>query len=166
VFCFGQKVYVSCDDPKPKGSIEKKIVELNYSVIDDSSKADIIARFVYQKAKSAMSFKVKPNIYASILFYDGKNNELSKTDQVGGLTGVWVGYNPRVDAAWKILTRDFETKLKEAVDKVSSTAAKENTQISIRSKADELTKLKKLLDDGALSKEEFEAEKKKILDSK
>ncbi|ANH80078.1 hypothetical protein A8C56_02945 [Niabella ginsenosidivorans] len=32
------------------------------------------------------------------------------------------------------------------------------------SKADELTKLKKLLDDGVLTKEEFEAEKRKILD--
>lgn len=31
------------------------------------------------------------------------------------------------------------------------------------SKADEIAKLKKLLDDGALTKEEFEAEKKKIL---
>lgn len=32
------------------------------------------------------------------------------------------------------------------------------------SKADEISKLKKLLDDGALTKEEFEAEKKKILE--
>ena len=32
-------------------------------------------------------------------------------------------------------------------------------------KADELTKLKKLLDDGVLSKEEFEVEKKKILNA-
>lgn len=164
---FSQKIYVSCDDPKPKGSIEKKIKELNYIVVDDSSKADIIAKFVYRQLKNpVVSFKVKPNIEAKILFYDNKDMLLSITDEVGGLTGVWAGYNARIDAAWKILTRDFEQKLKEAISKLKDApkeVKKESKQGNSLSVADELTKLKKLYDDGILTKDEFEAQKKKLL---
>lgn len=164
---FGQKIYVNCEDHKPKGSIEKKITELNYIIADDSAKADIVAKFVYRQLKNPIiSFKVKPNIEAKILFYDNRDMLLSTTDEVGGLAGVWAGYNPRVDAAWKILTRDFEQKLKEAVSKVFSiktAGPKKETSTSV-SIADELTKLKKLYDDGILTKEEFEAQKKKLLE--
>jgi hypothetical protein len=42
---------------------------------------------------------------------------------------------------------------------------KKETATNATSRADELTKLKKLLDDGVLTKEEFEAEKKKLLEN-
>ena len=119
-----------------------------------------------ERKNPIISFKVKPNIEAKILFYDNRDMLLSTTDEVGGLAGVWAGYNPRVDAAWKILTRDFEQKLKEAVSKVFSiktAGPKKETSTSV-SIADELTKLKKLYDDGILTKEEFEAQKKKLLE--
>ncbi len=162
----GQKIYVDCEDPKPRGSIEKKITELNYIVVDDSSKADIKAKFVYRQLKNpVVSFKVKPNIEAKILFYNNKDMLLTTTDEVGGLTGVWAGYNPRIDAAWKILTRDFEQKLKEAASKVSGLKPepKRQSNSETTSVADELTKLKKLYDDGILTKDEFETQKKKLL---
>lgn len=161
---FGQKIYVKCDDPKPKGSIEKKLTELNYIVSPDSVNADIIAYFTYEKAKKAVSFKVKPNIFANIIFYDNKSMLLSTTQEVGGLTAAWSGYNPRVDAAWKILTRDFEPTLTEAVNKIRP-ASKNATPSkgSSLSTADELEKLKKLYDNGTLTKDEFEAAKKKLL---
>lgn len=41
---------------------------------------------------------------------------------------------------------------------------RKEAKVSTGSKADELAKLKKLLDDGVLTKEEFESEKKKVLD--
>lgn len=167
VLSIGQKVYVECDDPKPRGSIEKKVTELNYLIAEDSAKADIVAKFVHKQLKNpVVSFKVKPNIAAKILFYDSKGMLLVSTEEVGGLAGVWAGYNPRIDAAWKILTRDFETKLRFAADKVkdaTSKAADRGRDVA-GSKAHEIGKLKKLLDDGALTKEEFEAEKKKILE--
>lgn len=162
----GQKIYVNCDDPKPKGSIEKKITELKYLVVSDSANADIVAKFNYVMQKSAISFKIKADLKGYISFLDKNGILLSKTNEVGGLRAGWSGYNPRVDAAWKILTRDFEQKLKEAVSKVSGIKPepkKESAKSETLSVADELTKLKKLYDEGVLTKEEFEAQKKKLL---
>ena len=45
------------------------------------------------------------------------------------------------------------------------TISSKKTNHQTVSKADELSKLKKLMDDGVLTKEEFEAEKKKILEN-
>ncbi|SDD77040.1 SHOCT domain-containing protein [Niabella drilacis] len=174
---FAQKIYVDCEDQKPKGSIEKKIGELNFIVVQDSTKADIKARFVYQKAKTAMSFKVKPNIYAKILFYSKDDQFLSATEEVGGLTAAWSGYNPRVDAAWKILSRDFENSLKSAITIIYKNEKVADSPLEKETKADskvddekslsaELIKLKKLYDDGALSEDEYKAAKKKLLDPK
>ena len=71
---------------------------------------------------------------------------------------MWHGYEVDIDnaiaAGEVVIPEEFKQK-----DKVHQIEAK-GTAVSV---ADELLKLKKLLDDGILTKDEFEAERKKIL---
>ncbi|AUC15453.1 hypothetical protein BTO06_10000 [Tenacibaculum sp. SZ-18] len=58
--------------------------------------------------------------------------------------------------------------IKEAIDSCEITPCKSENEkvVKTESKYDKIKKIKELLDDGVLTKEEFEAEKKKILNSK
>ena len=166
--CFGQKFLVIEDDSKINNRIAERITNLGYDVVKERGEADLIAQMIYEKKKGYMSFKTgwknkenKYNKVGYIAFLNTKGDTLSTTDEQGGYARYYNTYVALSELTNKILKTDFNERLGDAI-KTFKPANKE--QPVSTSKADEIAKLKKLLDDGALTKEEFEAEKKKILD--
>jgi len=168
VFSFGQKFLVIEDDSRINERIANRITTLGYSVVKERGDADFIAQMIYEKRKGYMSFKTgwknkenKYNKVGYIAFLSAKGDTLSLTDEQGGYAKYYNTYVALSELTNKILKNDFDSKLKEAIKGFSPPKKEESISSS---KADELTKLKKLLDDGVLTKEEFEAEKKKVLE--
>lgn len=73
-----------------------------------------------------------------------------------GLTNYEIDIDNAILSGELVVPDEFKPKPKNAV-----TVVEVKQQISV---ADELTKLKKLLDDGVLTKEEYDAQKKKLLE--
>jgi len=99
--------------------------------------------------------------------YSGKTFEIFKIKVFRGRQVPVIKYgNPKN----KIMGQRWDIEIEGAITSgeinVPEQYRKEKPHTPAISRADELTKLKKLLDDGVLTKEEFEAEKKKILDAK
>ncbi|TXH20867.1 MAG: SHOCT domain-containing protein [Chitinophagaceae bacterium] len=167
---FAQKFLVIEDDKRINQRISNRITTLGYTVVKEVDKADYIAQMIYEKRKGYMSFRTgwkneeyKYNKVGYIAFLSAKGDTLSTTEEQGGIARYYNTYVALSELTNKILKKDFNNKLKEAI-KDFTTHAKNPTTQTI-SKADELIKLKKLMDDGVLTKDEFEAEKKKILEN-
>jgi hypothetical protein len=158
------------DDMKINERIANRISTLGYPVVKERAEADFIAQMIYEKKKGYMSktgWKNKENKYNKvgyIAFLNTKGDTLSTTEEQGGYARYYNTYVALSELANKILKHDFDIKLKESITGFTPTVKKEKLTEAALSKADELAKLKKLMDEGVLTKEEFEAEKKKILD--
>ncbi|MEE6186938.1 SHOCT domain-containing protein [Niabella digestorum] len=168
----GQKFYVIEPDHKINDRISKRISQLGFVVVRDIDEADIIAQMIYEKRKGYMSFKTgwkneeyKYNKVGYIAFLNKDRDTLSATEEQGGKAKYYNTYVALSELTNKILKYDFDKNLFAAIKKVtpSSSANPQTTSSQNYSKADELSKLKKLLDEGVLTQEEFEAEKKKLL---
>ncbi|WP_346236911.1 SHOCT domain-containing protein [Niabella insulamsoli] len=164
---FAQKFLVVEDDSRINERIANRIMTLGYSVVKEGDKADFVAQMIYEKRKGYMSLKTgwknkdnKYNKVGYVAFLNMKGDTLSATEEQGGYARYYNTYTALSELTNKILQSDFNTALKDALK--SYTPKKETHQNT--SKADEIAKLKKLLDEGALTKEEFEAEKKKLLE--
>jgi hypothetical protein len=101
--------------------------------------------------------------------YSGLNGEVSKVQRRGSRKLGYVDY-----AILKLgLPERYEVDINSAIavgeivlpEQYTTKAAKPSSGAPV-SLADELAKLKKLLDDGILTKEEFDAQKKKLLEKK
>lgn len=82
------------------------------------------------------------------------NNKRGNTSYLiigAGLMNFWIDIEGAIEFDEIVIPDEFKTK-------------KTSQPQTIVSVADELTKLKKLLDDGVLTKEEFDAQKKKLLE--
>lgn len=167
---FGQSFLVIEDDNRINERVADRITNLGYSVVKERDKADFIAQVIYEKRKGYMSFKTgwankenKYNKVGYIAFLNNKGDTLSATDEQGGIARYYNTYVALSELVNKILKTDFNSKLKDAIKDYKPTEKENKQSAQTTSKADELTKLKKLYDDGVLTKEEFEAEKKKLL---
>lgn len=165
---FAQTFLVIEDDNRINERVADRITNLGYSVVKERNKADFIAQVIYEKRKGYMSFKTgwankenKYNKVGYIAFLNTKGDTLSATDEQGGIARYYNTYVALSELVNKILKTDFNDKLKEAIKTYKPQSnSTTNKQSSV---ADELTKLKKLYDDGILTKDEFEAQKKKLL---
>lgn len=160
-FSQAQTFYIKEIDKPIYNTLKNRISYLGYSVTEDKKEADFIAELVYEKKKGYMSFKSGYNKVGFIRFLDSGGTELYKTKEQGGIARGYNTYSALSSLFKKIMKEDFDSTLKKAV--ASYTPAKKEHFQRSTSKVDELAKLKKLLDEGALTKEEFEAEKKKLL---
>lgn len=79
---------------------------------------------------------------------------------IGSLVNYWIDIDNAIDAGELLLPEPYNAKVKKA-NSVQTPVVIEQTKLST---ADELKKLKELLDAGVLTKEEFEQQKKKILE--
>ncbi len=164
---FGQSFLVIEDDNRINERVADRITNLGYSVVKERDKADFIAQVIYEKRKGYMSFKTgwankenKYNKVGYIAFLNNKGDTLSATDEQGGIARYYNTYVALSELVNKILKTDFNSKLKEAIKNYTPTKEDKSQSTSV---ADELTKLKKLYDDGVLTKDEFQAEKRKLL---
>jgi hypothetical protein len=78
---------------------------------------------------------------------------------IGGLVNYWIEIDNAIDAGELILPEPYNAEVKKA-NGVQPTVVVEQTKLSV---ADELKKMKDLLDQGIITKDEFEAQKKKLL---
>ncbi len=167
---FGQSFLVIEDDKRINERVANRITTLGYNIVKERDKADFIAQVIYEKRKGYMSFKTgwankenKYNKVGYIAFLNNKGDTLSATDEQGGIARYYNTYVALSELVNKILETDFNSKLKDAIKDYKQTEKENKQSAQTTSKADELSKLKKLYDDGVLNKEEFEAEKKKLL---
>lgn len=161
---FAQNFLVIEHDSRINERIANRITTLGYSVVKERDKADFIAQMIYEKKKGYMSFKMgkeyKYNKVGYIAFLNTKGDTLSTTAEQGGIARYYNTYSALSELTNKILKKDFNSELNNAIKNYKP--LEQGTALTpTLSKADELTKLKKLFDDGVLTKEEFEAEKKK-----
>ena len=99
--------------------------------------------------------------------YNGLNAEISKLQRRGSKKMGFVSYAILKVGAMQRYEVDLESAISAGEIQIPGYNPKSSaTTLSTSSLADELAKLKKLMDDGILSKEEFDAAKKKLLDKK
>ena len=163
IFSYGQKFLAATGDERSDNKITEWLKLNHYKTADSKADADYVINGVYEQLRNYMSFKMKWQFegFLQIEYPDGE--VLAKTEKKGGSPAGINGFNAKIDIVKRILKNDFKKVLDSTVS--FHKPLKTVQAITITSKADDLTKLKKLLDDGVLTKEEFEAEKKKILDN-
>ena len=117
---------------------------------------------IFRLQMSENTYKAK----AKLFILDSQTDETIWTSEtISGQSSAFNGYAPKKNATKKLV--DF---LEENFDKgkVNFNHLGANKSVSAssekRSVADELIKIKQLLDSGAISKEEFDSMKKKLLD--
>ena len=97
--------------------------------------------------------------------YETYNGAFSRTEEVdvGAIIGGILFVFPFL---WTMGYKPFRTYELNSLSETPKTDAKLNEPQTLKSKADQLRELKKLLDEGIITQEEFEKEKKKILEEK
>jgi len=107
--------------------------------------------------------------FGKIFIIDSQTGEtLYSTENLKGQSSAFNGYAPKKNLSKKLIS-EIETKFDKSKINLSHFGKNKNQRDAISGgsdKYDKLTKLKKLLDDGAITKDEYEKEKKKILDEK
>lgn len=136
----------------------------NWTIVGAASESNAIFRVqISQNAYRA---------FGKIFIVDSETLEtLYTTPNLKGQSSAFNGYAPKKNLAKKLI-EDIEEKFDRNKINLTHYGRANNTKTTdgndkskIESdKYDKLAKLKKLLDDGAISKEEFEKEKKKILE--
>lgn len=110
--------------------------------------------------------------FGKIFIIDSETDEtLYSTPNLKGQSSAFNGYAPKKNLA-KHLVKDVETNFDKNKINLShlgrnKDSTKEKDQVIIKEtsdKYDKLIKLKKLLDDGVITEEEYEKEKKKLLE--
>lgn len=137
----------------------------------ESNNWDIVGNF--DESNVVFRVQMSENAYRAfgkIFIIDSQTNEtLFTTNDLKGQSSAFNGYAPKKNLAKKLID-EVEEKFKR--DKINlNHFGKNKTQPQLQSsesgdKYDKLLKIKKLLDDGIITKEEYEKEKKKILDQK
>lgn len=159
---WAQKFYIADIDKPIYNTIKSRISYLGYFVTDDRKEADFVTELVYEKNKGYMSFKSGYNKVGFIRFINPDGVEIAKTKEQGGIARGYNTYSALSSLFKKIMKEDFDTTIKSVAAMYKPKVQPATIQMS--SKADELLKLKKLLDDGVLTQEEFESQKKKLLE--
>ncbi len=105
---------------------------------------------------STISVKLKKEGYEPLNTSFSRNEQVDVGALIGGLF-VWVPF------LWIMKYKPTHTyELSPILDKQSGLSSEKQT--SVKSKADKLRELKQLFDEGLITQEEYENEKKKILD--
>ena len=156
-----QKFYIMEIDKPIYNSLKNRISYLGFNVTEDKGEADFITELVYEKKKGYMSFKSGYNKVGFIRFTDIDGQEVAKTEEQGGIARGYNTYSALRSLFKKIMKNDFDSTINMVAKGYK--AGPKHATAATASKADEIGKLKKLMDDGALTKDEFETQKKKIL---
>jgi hypothetical protein len=159
---FNQKFFVIEPDSRINERLSNRILKLGYSVVKERDRADFIAQMIYEKKHSYISFKTSYQKEGFVAFLNSKGDTLAKTETQGGNAWGYNTYTALSTLTNKILKTDFDEAVKTTVASYTPKEDKNNSAPTL-SRADELTKLKKLLDDGVITREEFEKEKARIL---
>lgn len=141
-------------------NLEKKE---NYEIVGNFYESNATIRV--QMSQSA--YKATGKIYV-IDSYTKETLYTSKT--LKGQSSAFNGYAPKKDLARKLvndLEKNFDRKKinLKTFGKTKENESEDDKTKSIDDKYDKLKKLKELLDEGIITEEEFEAEKKKILEN-
>lgn len=159
----GQKVYVSTTDKKADQKVIMKLKQNDILVVETKDESDFYIDAIFVKEAAFVTLRMKANTSGYLQLRDNTDSVLLKSDKEVGYTTAFNGYNSRLPIVEKALSDKFILSVKEIIGSKKIATGKQKG--SATSKADELTKLKKLYDEGVLTKEEFEAEKQKILAS-
>ena len=163
VFLFAQKFYIAEIDKPIYKALKDRISYLGFNITEEKKEADFIAELVHEKKKGYMSVKSGYHKVGFMRFLGPEGKEIAKTKEQGGMAMGYNTYSALSSLFKKIMKEDFDSTI-HLVAKTYVPTVKKDSSMS-GSKAEELLKLKKLLDEGILTKEEFESEKKKILDA-
>lgn len=107
---------------------------------------------------STVAVRLEKEGYDEVNTYFSRDEEVDVGAIIGGIFFLW-------PFLWTMKYKPARTyELIPSTGDVPSAIEVEQREIQLQSKADRLRELKQLLDDGIITQEEFEAEKKKILE--
>jgi hypothetical protein len=156
LFVFCQKPKVLIEPSEYEGWVIANIEKYDdsWDIVSSNEKSNVIFKFTISKALVRATGKLE--------IINSKSNEVLYTSpSVNGNNIVTSGYSPVNDAIKKLI-KDLKKNFDKSKINLTEFGDNKNGEKD-EDKYDKLIKLKRLLDEGVINKEEFDIEKKKIL---
>ncbi|ARK08896.1 SHOCT domain-containing protein [Fibrella sp. ES10-3-2-2] len=161
--CFGQttskpKVYIAPASEKMEGFLAVALNKTNtWDIVDSPDQSNVTIKTILTQSLGIAK--------ATLVVIDSQTGaDIWQTEAKRGASTIYNNFSPKRAAIEKAVDYLEEHFDKRKIDLSHSGAGTVTTNpVSKGSTADELIKLKQLLDSGAISKEEYESLKKKLL---
>jgi len=150
-YSHAQKFFIVCEDKYSRGVFEKKLTSLGFDISDSLNSDYKLQLTTWQTSKINSMYK------GNVAIFDKVGKEISRSKDVRRGAVAINGYNASFNIS-KVISEDYLREMTSGIKRTQS------SKIASSGLAEEISKLKKLYDDGTISKEEFDAAKKKLLE--
>ena len=145
-------------------SLNVKVGDTIYLGTGSDRKGDFVSIYQPPNVWAGIGETSLPRDYAGkfVIIKHFKTGEDKRTGKKSvGVANPWGGFNFIIDFEQGVRLKEIISINRHSFEKKEQATVVVNNKPSV---ADELSKLKKLYDDGVLTKEEYDAQKKKLLD--